>query len=203
MKRSTVARHLREIADQADRLSRFDPDVFDIPPLVEVWVGGDLVDDGTEIEHVVAILVFDIDADELPEIVLHPVERDLHGFLGVGKRPMIWRSRPSSRPPWSHLERRVARIWTRDAGPDVDGIDGLARADFSGVTITAPTDDDLGAWLLSELPRSEDHLREVLDRYWDGDWRREHSGDGIYPDDHLWRASWAVQSMRDASAELA
>lgn len=24
---------------------------------------------------------------------------------------MIVRSRPAARPPWSHLERRVARVW--------------------------------------------------------------------------------------------
>jgi hypothetical protein len=70
------------------------------------------------------------------------------------------------------------------------------------VAILSPAHDELLSWLRAELPRSEAHLRAVLDDYWEGSWRRRHSGDGIHPDDHLWRAAWAVQSMRDALQEL-
>lgn len=203
MKRSTLVRHFREIADEAARLAGFDPATFDPPPLVEVWVGGDLVEPGADVDHVVAILVFDLPADELPEVALHDAELAMWHVLRVGKRPIIWRSRPGSRPPWSHLERRVARVWSREDGHDAANLGGLATADLEAVDVVAPTDQELVSWLRAEIPRSESHLRTVLDGYWEGDWRRAHTGGGIHPDDHLWRASWAVQSMRDALAELA
>lgn len=41
----------------------------------------------------------------------HEPERGLAYALEIHKRPMIVRSRPAARPPWSHLERRVARVW--------------------------------------------------------------------------------------------
>ena len=38
------------------------------------------------------------------------------------------------------------------------------------------------------------HLREVRDKYWDHDWRREHRGDGRHPENELWDA---VQGFLD------
>ncbi len=203
VKRSTVVRHFREIADAATRVAGFDPGAFDLPALVEVWVGGDLVEQHGEIDHVVAVLVLDVPADQLPEISLHPAERAAVSWLEIEKRPMITRSRPATRPPWSHLERRVARAWSRDQGVDAANLGALATGDLDAVDVVAPADEDLVSWLRREIPRSESHLRAVLDGYWEGDWRRAHTGGGIHPEDHLWRAAWAVQSMHDALAELA
>lgn len=201
MKRSTMVRHLAEIAEAADRLVELTPE-FDMPPLREVWVGGDLVEPGDDVGHVVAILQFDVAVDELTEITLHDAELTLHYWLRVGKRPMIWRSRPTSRPTWSHLERRVARVWSAASGTAAANLTGLRSRDLPGVEVVEPTPDELRAWLAAELPRSEAHLRQVLDHYWEGRWRQRHTGNGIHPDDHLWRAAWASQSMRDALAEL-
>lgn len=117
VKRSTVVRHFREIADAATRVAGFDPGTFDLPALVEVWIGGDLVERHGEIDHVVAVLVLDVPADQLPEISLHPAERAAVSWLEIEKRPMITRSRPATRQPWSHLERRVApRVVARSGG---------------------------------------------------------------------------------------
>jgi len=42
----------------------------------------------------------------------------------------------------------------------------------------------------------------VLDHYWEHDWRREHRGDGIYPENHLWRASQAIRDIEAAIEAL-
>lgn len=49
---------------------------------------------------------------------------------------------------------------------------------------------------------SRRHLRAVLDRYWDRDWRRDHQGHDDEPEDHLWRAATAVEDILDALEEL-
>ena len=72
----------------------------------------------------------------------------------------------------------------------------------TGASIVEPGPGELEEWLREQLVVSEAHLREVLDRYGEGSWRRRHSGGGVHPDDHLWRAAWAVQSRRDALDEL-
>ena len=53
-----------------------------------------------------------------------------------------------------------------------------------------------------ELPVSRGHLRTVVERYWDRDWRREHKGYDESPEDHLWRAAAAVSEMQDALDKL-
>ena len=49
-----------------------------------------------------------------------------------------------------------------------------------------------------ELEASRRHLRDVLDRYVDRDWRRAHNGYDESPEDHLWRAAQAVTDLLDA-----
>jgi broad specificity phosphatase PhoE len=56
--------------------------------------------------------------------------------------------------------------------------------------------------LRAELAVSREHLRSVLEGYWDRDWRRRHKGYGESPEDHLWRAATAVEEMRDADGNL-
>lgn len=56
--------------------------------------------------------------------------------------------------------------------------------------------------LHAELPVSRRHLRAVVDRYWDRDWRREHKGYDESPEGHLWRAAAAVAEIQDALEEL-
>ena len=50
---------------------------------------------------------------------------------------------------------------------------------------------------------SRRYLRQVLAKYWDLDWRREHTGYDESPEDHLWRAATAVSEITDALDELA
>jgi hypothetical protein len=49
---------------------------------------------------------------------------------------------------------------------------------------------------------SRAHLRYVVDRYWDRDWRSNHKGFGTYPEDHLWRAATAVVDLHEVADGL-
>jgi hypothetical protein len=53
--------------------------------------------------------------------------------------------------------------------------------------------------LVIEHGAARDHLRDVLDRYDDRGWQREHSGFGLRRDDHLW---CAAQGFLDLDAAL-
>lgn len=55
--------------------------------------------------------------------------------------------------------------------------------------------------LRAEVAVSQRHLRTMLDRYWDRDWRREHQRYDQSAEDHLWRAATAVSEMLDALGE--
>lgn len=81
-------------------------------------------------------------------------------------------------------------------------IDALRTRRLDQLDVVEPTADELGHQLRDELAVSRQHLRTVIDRYWDGDWRGEHKGHGESPEDHLWRAAAAVSEMQDALDEL-
>jgi hypothetical protein len=42
-------------------------------------------------------------------------------------------------------------------------------------------------------------LREIRDRYWDRDWRREHRAYGRYPENELWNAVEGYLDLLDAT----
>lgn len=68
--------------------------------------------------------------------------------------------------------------------------------------IATPTPAALREFLTDELPRAEHRLAEVLDGYWESEWRGAHRGHGTHPEHHLWRAAESVRSMREALAGL-
>lgn len=48
-----------------------------------------------------------------------------------------------------------------------------------------------------ELAACLAHLRHVAGEYWDRGWRDEHKGFGIYPENHLWNATWGYLDVLD------
>ena len=63
--------------------------------------------------------------------------------------------------------------------------------------VPKPADERLQ--LRDDLDAALVHLREVRDRYWDHDWRREHRGHGRYPENELWEAVEGFLDLADAS----
>ena len=54
-------------------------------------------------------------------------------------------------------------------------------------------------WNGRDLGTALAHLREVRDKYWDHDWRREHRGYGRCPENELWDAVEGYLDLLDAS----
>lgn len=81
-------------------------------------------------------------------------------------------------------------------------IDALRTRRLDRLDVVEPTASELTRQLQVELPVSRGHLRTMIERYWDRDWRREHKGYDESPEDHLWRAAAAVSEMQDALDEL-
>jgi hypothetical protein len=197
VKRSTAIAHLVEMAAAATENLRLRDSDFGWP-LEEMWVTGDLLTDADNIAASSVVLVLDEPPDELPWLALHPTGEWVGHQLRLGKRPLVWYYRPLLLPVWNHANRRLARFWTAAAGPDDDVIEALRSRRLAGVSIVEPTATELVAQLGEELATSRRHQRSVIDSFWNDDWRREHKGFGVYPEDHLWRAAKAVADMQDA-----
>lgn len=195
MKRENAVRHLVEMAAQASDEMRLRTEPSE-RSLVSMWAAGDLVSDARTLEWVGVVLVFELPPDELPWLALHPAAELVADRLRLDKRPVVWCHRPSEWPAWNVRHRRVVRFWTEAGGLDEKAIDVLC-AD-SVTPVVEPTPEELRAQLLVEREVARRHLDEVLDRYHEHAWRREHKGQGTYPEDHLWRASRALREIDHA-----
>ena len=197
MKRSTAIGHLVEMAEVAtDRLRLRDTDIG--WPLEELWVTGELLGDVDPLGSGAVVLVLDEPPDELPWMALNPAGEWVGDQLRLGKRPFLWAYRPLAWPVWNHANRRLVRFWSADAGIDDRVIEALRAKELDGVTVVEPTPELFVEQMREEVAISRRHLREMLDRYWERDWRKAHSGYGTSPEDHLWRAASAVSEMQDA-----
>ena len=197
MKRSTAIRHLVELADAAtDGLRLVSTEIG--WPLAEMWVTGALLDPADELEHGSVVLMIDLPPDEIPWLAVHPNAEWVGDELRLGKRPLSSSYRPTAWPPWTYRHRRVARFWSATGGLDDDVIDALRAA--RPPTVVEPEPDELRDQLGVELATAKAHLRAILDRYWDQDWRRANRR-GTSPEEQLWRAATAVTEIEAALNE--
>ena len=99
------------------------------------------------------------------------------------------RELPTSRRPSSSREGLVegnVRLVDRCPGL-VSGARGLRTK--LGEHRLVPTAGEEVTQLEVELEASLNHLHQVVERYWEREWRAGHKGSGWYPEDHLWRAA--------------
>lgn len=154
-------------------------------PLEELWVGGQLLEGPSELEAGSVVLVLNEPGEELPWMALHSSGEWIGEQLRMGKRPMLWCYRPAVYPAWNHRHRRVLRFWSAEGGLDEEVIEALRQRRLEGLAIFEPSDEELAGQLEIELEYCRRHLRQVLDGYWEYDWRRDHKGFGVYPENHL------------------
>ncbi len=202
VKRSTAIRHLIEMAEVAtDRLALRQTDIG--WPLEQLWVTGDLLGPADSFDSGSVVLVLDVQPEEASWLALNPHGEWIGEQLRLGKRPMRWCYRPLLWPVWNHEHRRLVRYWSAGAGLDERVIEALQSRRLGELAVVEPSTEELTDQLREELVVSRRHLREILTRYWDDDWRRKHKGYDESPEDHLWRAATAVSDMQDALGELA
>ena len=193
MKRSTAIRHLVGLAEESSRLAAL-PN-FDWP-VDEMWVAGEVMDGLSTFDGVTVILLLDVPAEKLTWLALHPIEAGVVESLRLSKLPVWHRMRPVGGPAWNAVERRVVRFWHASEGLDWQLIEALRLGErVEAVEVSA---DEYVQQMETELVGSRAHLKSVLNDYWKPDWRREHRGWGVYPEDHLWRAAEAVHDIEAA-----
>jgi hypothetical protein len=108
--------------------------------------------------------------------------------VGIDKYPCEWYTRPALWPVWNHCIRGPVRFWSL-AGPDEPTLQALGERRFGDLHRLIPTAAEVAEQVQAELAASLAHLQRVDAAYWEREWRREHKGFGIYPEDHLWRAT--------------
>jgi hypothetical protein len=82
---------------------------------------------------------------------------------------------------------------------DEQALAALEARDFGSLKRLIPESADERLQLREDLGAALAHLREVRDKYWDHDWRREHRGYGRYPENELWDAVEGYLDLFDAS----
>jgi hypothetical protein len=198
VKRSTAIRHLVELAEVAT--GRVNPIRSSVDwPLTEMWVAGHLLDRVEEIDHGTVVLMIDLPPNELPWLAAHPTGEWVGEQLRLGKRPMLWTYRPATWPAWTYRNQRVARFWSASNGIESGLIDGLRSG--AAPDVIEPDRVEVAGQVRIELEVSKTHLRSILDRYWDRDWRRNNR-QHTSPEDQLWRAATAVTELEDALREF-
>jgi hypothetical protein len=195
MERVAAVRHLIDIARDA---SRFEDLSYVDWPLREMWIGGEILDGPETLHRVTVILMLDLPAGTLPWLAIPSEEQGVVQLLRLPKLPVRHFSRPITGPPWNPRCRRVLRFWTLESG--IDGEIVAALVVGSRLDAVQPSDDEFAAQMRVELDRSRAHLDDVLSRYGEHVWRMKHRGDGIHPEDHLWRAARAVRDIETALA---
>ena len=197
MKYSTAVARLQTCAADLDRLGGVDDDRL----LVEAWVFGELLDFPDQLDVISLALVVDLPAEDVTWYARPPIGEAMTSFLRFDKYPLRWLWRPSVWPIWNHAIDRAVRFWSH-AGSDIGCMDALADRRIDGVAVAAPPDDAaLHAQVLVEHEAARQHLGAVVARYADPSWRREHTGYGLYPDDHLWSAARGLLDL-DAALRL-
>ena len=201
MKRSTAIGHLVETGEVSSERLRFRG--TDIGwPVEELWVAGDLLGLADAVDAGSVVVVLDVPPEEAPWLAINPAGEWAGDQLRLRKRPLLWCYRPLGWPVWNHEHRRLVRYWSAEAGLDDSVIDALRTRHLDRLDVVEPTAHELARQLRDELPVSRTHLRTVVQRYWDRDWRRQHKGYDESPEDHLWRAAAAVTEMQDALGGL-
>jgi hypothetical protein len=90
----------------------------------------------------------------------------------------------------------VIRFWSDQDGCDDAVLDALRER--RTLPVVEPSPDERRAQLREELALAQRHFAAVLDQYYDQDWRRQHKGFGVSPEDHLWRAGQGLREIEDA-----
>jgi hypothetical protein len=167
--------------------------------IVEAHVFGGVVAGLDAVEVIWLALVVDLPVEEVTWLARPAQAEATASLLGFDKYPLRWWWRPREWPVWNHWISRPVCFWSRQDGPDEVVLGQLADRRLSDLEIQGLPDQSLyRAQLQIELEASRQHLERVVDSYHDREWRRDHKGFGVYPEDHLWWATQGFLELDDA-----
>jgi hypothetical protein len=193
MKRSTAIGRLRDVCEGLDRAKQWSG--------VSVTAGylyGALLEGDDDLEFISIALVVDEPAESVPWMSRPAHLEAMAKLLRLDKLPIAWRWRPAEWPVWNHQISSAACFWNADGGLDQTLIDALNARDTDGLQFAYPVDaDDLRRQIEIERVTARRHLADVTAMFGDREWRRDHRGDGWYPEDTLWAAAAGFIELDD------
>jgi hypothetical protein len=199
VKYSTAVGRLRQIASDLDGHTS----AWGHTVLVEAHVFGGVLDAPDTVDVISLALVVDLPVDEVPWLARPAALEAAASLLRFDKYPLQWWWRPTGRPVWNHTILRPVRIWSQNDGPDEVTLGHLTERRVSDVEYQEPSDaQEYRSHLETEWETSRLHLDHVVGSYHDREWRRDHKGFGVYPEDHLWWATRGWLELDDALRAL-
>ncbi len=194
VKRSAAINRLADVADALDRAGQWPG-----PRMVAAYVFGAVLDPVSELEVVQLALVVDEPPEELAWMSRPASLGALASLCRSDKRPVSWRWRPAAWPVSNHEISRAVRFRSVVEGRDEAALRALADAHVNDQMVEQPgSRAELARQVAIERDVSRGHLVAVNAQFYDRDWRREHSGDGTHPEDHLWWATAGYLDLDDA-----
>lgn len=184
MRFKKAVERLRTIADECERIR---PLWTDEVALTAVYTFGEVLEYPDELPFIQIALVVDRPAEELTWGAQPEYCEAVAQQLRLDKAPVGRCWRPEAWPVWNHVIKRPLLIWSTD-GPNGEALDALVRRDADSVRLPAPQPEHEREQLEVEFEACLAHLRKIEQTYWEQDWRRDHRGFGIYPENHLWNA---------------
>jgi hypothetical protein len=190
MKRSTAISRLSEVADGLERAK-----VWSGPCVVAGYVFGELFGPTGDVERVQLALVVDEPVEVVPWMSRPRHLEALASLLRFDKLPISWWWRPSAWPVWNHEITRPVCFWSATAGSVPRVFDALSTGRVDNLEFVEPAHaEQLIEQLVVERVVGRRHLTDTVAGFYERVWRREHTGDGVYPADHLW---WATSGYLD------
>lgn len=190
MKRSTAISRLSEVADGLERAKAWSG-----PRVVAGYVFGAMLDPTLDVERLQLALVVDEPVEVVPWMSRPRHLEALASLLRFDKLPIWWWWRPSAWPVWNHEITSPVCFWSAIAGSNQGVFDALTTGRDDKLEFVKPAHaEQLIEQLVVERHVGRRHLTETVAGFYDRDWRREHTGDGVYPADHLW---WATSGYLD------
>jgi hypothetical protein len=197
VKRSTAVNRLREIAAELERAKPWPEST-----IVAGYVFGELIEATGDVERIQVALVVDEPAENVPWLSRPARLEAFASMLRFDKLPMSWWWRPQQWPVWNHAISRAVCVWSAAAGWRSDVFDALAAARTDQLVFAEPSEDaQLVAQLRVERDVARRHLEATVARFHDREWRRDHKGDGVYPEHHLWSATAGYLDLDNALNE--
>lgn len=197
MRYKRAVEKLRILAEACERVKMF---WFDTEPYLKaVYAFGEVLDGADPLEDVQVAVAINLSPEEVPWESNPEGTEWLANELRLSKGGFIYFWRSYLDPMWNHYIRGPVRIWSVEDGLDEQALAALEARDFGSLKRLIPEPVDERLQLRDDLSAALARLREVRDRYWDHDWRREHRRYGRYPENDLWEAVEGYLDLLDAS----